>query len=73
MDNVGTKRRTNKLTASDVLRAELEKQRDIAPGYLLPSSVIAALEEAGFSIMSADDIDNEIALAFQAGVDSVAV
>lgn len=74
MDTVRVRRkaRANKtLTAADVLRSELEKAHDIAPGYVLPGSVVSALEDAGFVIMSADDIENEISLAYQAGVDSV--
>ena len=58
-------------TAQDVLREQLELAHDIAPGYVMPGSVVSALEEAGFSIMSHDDIQNEVADAFQAGVDSV--
>ena len=60
-----------KLNAQDVLRSELKKAHDLHPAWAMPGAVIGALEDAGFTIISNDELDNEIALAFQAGVDSV--
>jgi hypothetical protein len=61
-----------KMTAQDVLRAELKKAHDLHPAWAMPGAVITALTDAGFTIISNDELDTEIALAFQAGVDSVA-
>lgn len=60
-----------KVTAQDILRSELRKAHDLHPAWAMPGTVINALEDAGFLIMSHDDMENEIAFAFQAGVDSV--
>ena len=54
-------------TALDVLRAELAKAYELHPAYLMPGSIVTALEEAGFTIISHDDLDREIALAYAAG------
>lgn len=65
------KRLQRKLTAEDVILPVLERGHDLHPAYLMPGAVTYALREAGFVILSTDDLDNEIALAYQAGVDSV--
>lgn len=59
-----------KPTAEDVLRSELKKWYDIFP-VEMPSILLSALADDGFTIMSADDLQNEIALAHQAGRDDV--
>lgn len=64
-------KRPKKLTAQDVLRSELKKAHDLYPAWAMPGAVIGALEDAGFTIISNDDLDTEIELAFQAGADSV--
>ena len=60
-------RKPRKVTAEDVLSQELQKAHRLHPNRLLPSSVIAALDDAGFIIISHDDLENEIALAHAAG------
>ena len=57
------------LTPKDVIREKLATAYAIHPGHLMPSAIIAALEEAGFTIIATADLDTEIALAHQAGVD----
>lgn len=59
-----------KPTAEGVILSELKKAYDIHPVRVMPSAVVAALDEAGFTIISYDDLDNEIALAHQAGVEN---
>lgn len=61
-----------KPTPADVIRSELQKAYDLHPAYLMPGAVIGALEEAGFTIISTDDLDREIAYAYQAGTDDAA-
>ena len=60
-----------KLTPEDVIRSVLKQAYDVHPAHLMPTAVIVALADAGFAVMSGDEVENEIALAFQAGVDSV--
>lgn len=56
-----------KRTVNDVLREVLERAHGLHPAYLMPGAIISALEEAGFMIISHEDFDGEIALAYQAG------
>jgi hypothetical protein len=58
-----------KLTPEDVIRGQLQTAHAIHPGHLMPGAVVSALTDAGFTIISEDDLDSEIALAHQAGVD----
>ena len=57
-------------TASDVIQSQLQKAYALHPGHLMPGAVIAALGEAGYTILSNDELDNEVALAYEAGVDA---
>lgn len=52
-----------------MIRAALRDAYDRYPAYPMPSTVIAALADAGFEIISSSDLDDEIALAHQAGYD----
>lgn len=61
------KRREKKLTATAVIQTQLMKAYDVYPTHMLPSAVVSALEDAGFLILSADQLDYEIQLAYQAG------
>jgi len=67
---LGSRFKRKKLTACDVLREQLSIAYDLHPGHLLPAAVEAALEDAGFLIMSADQLAAETELAFQAGADA---
>jgi len=40
------------------------------PARMMPGTIISALNDAGFVIVSEADLDAEIALAFQAGEES---
>lgn len=64
-------RKTQKPTAESVILSELRKAYDLHPVRVMPGAIVAALDDAGFTIISYDDLDNEIALAHQAGVESV--
>ena len=66
----GRKKKSTPITARDVLREQLSIAYDLHPGYLMPASIEAALEDAGFLIMSADQLAAETELAFQAGADA---
>ncbi len=66
----GRKPKRQKITARDVLREQLSIAYDLHPGHLMPAAVELALEDAGFLIMSADQLAAETELAFQAGADA---
>ena len=51
----------------DVINEQLDLARALHPGYLMAGAVVVALEEAGYTIMSEDQLQAEIALAHQAG------
>lgn len=63
--------RRKTVTPGDVIQAELDKAYAIHPAYLMSGSVVSALAEAGFRIASEEELADEMASAFQAGVDSV--
>lgn len=63
------RKRRSRSIAQEVIQEKLELARDIAPGTVMAGGVIAALDEAGYVIMSHDDLEAEIALAYQAGYD----
>ena len=65
-NRLGDRRR--KPTAADVIRSELKKAYDLYPDYLFPASVTTALADAGFTIVSDDDMERELHLAYEAGV-----
>lgn len=66
------KKQAQKIRPEDVIREQLAKAYALHPGHLMPTAIIAALSDAGFRIISDDDYDREIALAYQAGADSAA-
>jgi hypothetical protein len=45
----------------------MQKAYSIYPAHMMPSAIIRLLADSGFVIMSEDEIQAEIALAFQAG------
>ena len=54
-------------TAEGVIAAGLRTAYNMYPTRMLPSTIIGALNAAGFVILSESELDAEIALAFQAG------
>ena len=64
------KRKSEKPTPAGVIQSQLAKAYGMHPARLMPSTVVAALEEAGYLIMSNDQISAEVELAFQAGRES---
>lgn len=57
-------------TPESVISAVMQRAYSIYPARMMPSAVIHSLADAGFVIMSEDEIQAEIALAFQAGQES---
>jgi hypothetical protein len=45
----------------------MQKAYSIHPAHMMPSAIIRLFADSGFVIMSEDEIQAEIALAFQAG------
>jgi len=56
-------------SAHDVIQEELHTAYAIHPGHLMPSAIITALQEEGYRIVLHDEMESEIALAYQAGYD----
>jgi hypothetical protein len=48
----------------------MQKAYSIYPAHMMPSAIIRLFADAGFVIMSEDEIQAEIVLAFQAGEES---
>ena len=63
--------RRKKVLPSAIIQDELDKAYAIHPAHLMSGSVISALADAGFRIISEDELADEVACAFQAGVASV--
>lgn len=59
------KKQTEQTPESAIL-AGLQRAYDI----MMPSAIIGSLRDAGFVIMSEDQLDAEVALAYQAGEES---
>ncbi len=57
-------------TPESVISAVMQKAYSIYPARMMPNAVIRSLADAGFVIMSEDEIQAEIVLAFQAGVEN---
>ncbi|AAN01953.1 hypothetical protein SEA_NIEBRUSAYLOR_19 [Mycobacterium phage NiebruSaylor] len=51
----------------DVIQSELDKAYALHPAHLMAGSVVNALAEAGFRIISEDELSAEIAAAHEAG------
>jgi hypothetical protein len=60
-------RTPKKRDVNDVLREVLDRAHSIHPAYTLPGAVTSALEEAGYTIISHEEFDREMALTYQAG------
>ena len=54
-------------TPESAISAVMQKAHSIYPARMVPSAVIRLLADAGFVIMSEDEIQAEIVIAFQAG------
>ena len=59
-------------TVRDVINEQLMLAHKIHPGYLMAGAVVNALSEAGYTIMSDEQLAAEIALAHQAGYEEAA-
>ena len=62
-----TRRKAAPSTPESVISAVMQKAYSIYPAHMMPSAIIRLLADSGFVIMSEDEIQAEIALAFQAG------
>lgn len=65
-----TRRKVEAPTAEGVIAAGLRQAHAMYPTRMLPSTIVGALNAAGFVIVSEIDLDAEVALAFQAGEES---
>lgn len=65
-----TRRKEAPPTPESVISAVMQKAHSIYPARMMPSAVIRSLADAGFVIMSEDEIQAEIVIAFQAGQES---
>lgn len=65
-----TRRKAAPSTPESVIFEVMQKAYSIHPARMMPSAIIRLLADAGFVIMSEDEIQAEIALAFQAGQES---
>ena len=65
-----TRRKAEKSTPESVISAVMQKAHSIYPARMMPSAVIRLLSDAGFVIVSEDEIQSEIVIAFQAGQES---
>ena len=61
------RRKAAPATPDSVISEVMQKAYSIYPARMMSSAVIRSLTDAGFVIMSEDEIQSEIALAFQAG------
>lgn len=64
---IGRKLGRKRPKPEDVIREQLATAYAIHPGHLMPGAVMKALSDAGFRVISEDDLQDEIALAHQAG------
>ena len=64
------RRKAKDRTPESVILAGLQQAYNMYPAMAMPSTIISALRDAGFVIVSEADLDAEIALAFQAGEES---
>lgn len=64
---IRVRRKAVPATPESVISAVMQEAYSIYPTRMMPTAIIRALAEAGFVIMSEDEIQAEIAIAFQAG------
>lgn len=65
-----TRRKEAPPTPESAISAVMREAYSIYPARMMPSAVIRSLADAGFVIMSEDEIQAEIVIAFQAGRES---